>query len=62
MLETVFAQNLPHVSRFRAEEEEDDPAYFESERKHIAPPVNVKIKGSEGSMGDLGRSRRKDSI
>lgn len=34
--------HLPRVSRFR---KEDDPAYFESERKHVV--VNVKSKESE---------------
>ena len=40
--------HLPRVSPFRKEEEEDDPACFESEMKHVAiPPVNVKFNESE---------------
>jgi len=49
---------LPPVSWFR-KEEDDPPAYFESERKHVAPSEcenqqkSVKVKAVP-SMGDLG--------
>ena len=37
LLEPVFAQNLPSFLVQKRKEEEDDPAYSESERNHAAP-------------------------
>jgi len=58
LLEPVFAQNLPSFLVQKRKEEEDDPAYSESERNHAAPSEcenqrkSVKVKAvPEGGPG-----------